>query len=156
MLHDSLTDHLRLLRERHPDVDFVLIEPRPDDEKMFFHEVMSFSAQLIVLQHGYESVVQGLHQSWPYLKRILPAHGIQITRDIVKQKPEEVPVWILEERATLLGRLRQTVLDRRATPPVSTARIASARRRTAAGGAAGKNRRVSGNFRPRVISSEGA
>jgi hypothetical protein len=117
---------------------------------------MSFSAQLIVLQHGYESVVQGLQRSWPYLKRILPAHGIEITRDVVRQKPEEVPVWVLEEKASLLGRLRQTVLDRRATPgEVSTARITSARRRSADTGAgAATRRRARGSFRPRVISSD--
>ena len=85
-MHDSLTDHLRSLRERYSDVDFILIEPRPDDEKMFFHEVMSFSAQLIVLQHGYETVVQGLNRTWPYLERILPKHGIEITRHVLARE----------------------------------------------------------------------
>jgi len=34
MLHDSLIDHLKAVREKHPEVDFLLIEPSPDDEKM--------------------------------------------------------------------------------------------------------------------------
>ncbi len=54
MLHDGLLDHIKLVRHNHPDVDILLIEPRPDDEKMFFHELMSYSARLMVLQHGYE------------------------------------------------------------------------------------------------------
>jgi len=158
LMHDSLSDHLRWLRERHPDVDFILIEPRPDDEKMFFHEVMSFSAQLIVLQHGYETVVQGLNRTWPYLQRILPKHGIEITRHVLARKPADVPVAELEKRPRLLGRLGQTVLDRRSRSQGQVPEIKTDRRRRAAaggdadGGAATTRRR--GAFRPRVISSE--
>ena len=115
MLHDSLIDHLKAVREKHPEVDFLLIEPSPDDEKMFFHEVMSFSAQMIVLQHGYETVINGLHKTWPYLSRILPRHGIEITRKVVESKPLEVPVDEMERRGNMVARLFQTVLDRRAT-----------------------------------------
>ncbi|MBJ7610661.1 MAG: patatin-like phospholipase family protein [Candidatus Dormibacteraeota bacterium] len=61
MLHDGLLDHIKLVRHNHPDVDILLIEPRPDDEKMFFHDLMSYSARLMVLQHGYESVSTGLY-----------------------------------------------------------------------------------------------
>jgi predicted acylesterase/phospholipase RssA len=115
MLHDSLVDHLRELRTRHPEVDFVLIEPNPDDEKMFFHEVMSFSAQMIVLQHGYETVTTGLYRSWPYLSRILPQHGIEVTRKVVDRKPLQVPVDDMERGGNVVARLFQTVLDRRNT-----------------------------------------
>ena len=54
VLHDGRLDHVRLVRNQYPDVDILLIEPRADDPKMFFHELLSFSAQLMVLQHGYE------------------------------------------------------------------------------------------------------
>lgn len=111
MLHDGLRDHIRAVRARHPEVDILLIEPRPDDEKMFFHEIMSFSARLMVLQHGYESVSTGLYDTWGYLRRILPRHGVHITRRVLDRKPSEVPV---EVSAGVLQRLlRQTVLDRR-------------------------------------------
>ncbi|HEV1998222.1 MAG TPA: hypothetical protein VGR61_08855, partial [Candidatus Dormibacteraeota bacterium] len=113
MLHDSLVDHLREVRLKHPEVDFVLIEPNPDDEKMFFHEVMSFSAQMIVLQHGYETVTTGLHRTWPYLSRILPKHGIEVTRRVVDRKPLQVPVQEMERGGNVVARLFQTVLDRR-------------------------------------------
>jgi predicted acylesterase/phospholipase RssA len=113
MLHDILIDHLRAVREKNPGVDFLLIEPSPDDEKMFFHEVMSFSAQMIVLQHGYETVVNGLYKTWPYVSKILPKHGIEITRKVIDTKPLEVPVEVLERRGNMVGRLFRTVLDRR-------------------------------------------
>src|SRR5258708_7285881 len=115
MLHDSLINHAKSLRQEHPEVDFILIEPRPDDEKMFFHEVMSFSAQMIVLQHGYETVISGLYQNWPYISRVLPRHGIEITRKLVESKPLEVSVKEMEKQGNMIGRLFQTVLDRRTT-----------------------------------------
>ena len=173
MLHDSLVDHLRELRAKHTDVDFILIEPNPDDEKMFFHEVMSFSAQMIVLQHGYETVTTGLYRTWPYLSRILPQHGIEITRRVVDRKPLQVPVDDME-RGNLVQRLFQTVLDRRnvgevdradrreaGTPKLresdrsaapKPARKAATRSKAAtAGGRATRARRQS-TFRPRIIS----
>lgn len=113
MLHDGLLDHIRLVRHREPDVDILLIEPRPDDEKMFFHELMSFSARLMVMQHGYESVSTGLNDTWGYLRRILPRHGIHITRRIIDRKPAQVPVATMESAPLLERLLRQTVFDRR-------------------------------------------
>jgi NTE family protein len=180
MLHDSLTDHLRDVRSRHPEVDFVLIEPNPDDEKMFFHEVMSFSAQMIVLQHGYETVTTGLDGSWEYLSRILPQHGIEVTRRVVDRKPLQVPVEDLERGGNVVARLFQTVLDRRDTaaaerPETRSAtrtprqRVADARadmqavekpatrttpprRRSATSPGRRRKERGEGNFRPRLIS----
>ena len=113
MLHDGMLDHIRLVREHHPEVDILLIEPRPDDEKMFFHELMSFSARLMVLQHGYESVSNGLSDTWGYLRRILPRHGIHISRRLIDRKPSKVPVDSFETRNRLHRFLAQTVFDRR-------------------------------------------
>jgi predicted acylesterase/phospholipase RssA len=165
MLHDTLIDHLREVRGRHPEVDFLLIEPQPDDEKMFFHEVMSFSAQMIVLQHGYETVISGLYRTWPYLSKILPKHGIEVTRRVVEKKPLQVPVQEMERGGNVLGRLFQTVLDRRTNtdgdrpditvviePPAPGA--APRQRRTTATKKPRAPRRRTG-FTPRVISGSG-
>jgi predicted acylesterase/phospholipase RssA len=175
VLHDSLVEDIRGIRQRHPDVDILLIEPRPDDEKMFFHEVMSFSARLIVLQHGYETVTTGLSEVWPYISRILPRYGIEVTREVLDRKPPELPVAEMEQRVRVLGRLRHTVLDRRDAredEPDAGARLTVPRVRREAparpGGGTGPRRRASaqggggsggagrqaGGFRPRVISSD--
>ena len=113
MLHDGLLDHIRLVRSEHPEVDILLIEPRPDDEKMFFHEVMSFSARLMVLQHGYESVSNGLYDTWGYLRRILPKHGIHISRRNIERKPLQVPVDTYRQPNLMQRLLNQTVFARR-------------------------------------------
>ncbi len=113
MLHDGMLEHLRLVRESHPDVDLLLIEPRPDDEKMFFHELMSFSARLMVLQHGYESVSNGLYDSWGYLRRIIPKHGLHITRRYINRNPRQIPVDSVDSPGLFRRLLHQTVFDRR-------------------------------------------
>jgi NTE family protein len=113
VLHDGLLDHIRLVRQRRPDVDILLIEPQPDDPKMFFHEVMSFSAQLMVLQHGYESVTDGLLDSWAQLRRILPRHGVHLTRRVAARKPRAVPVESVASPSRLRRLLRQTVFAAR-------------------------------------------
>ena len=113
MLHDGMLDHIRLVRSRRPDVDILLIEPRADDEKMFFHELMSFSARLMVMQHGYESVSNGLQETWGYLRKILPRHGIHITRRVIDRNPSDVPPESIERTSLLRRLLRQTVFARR-------------------------------------------
>jgi predicted acylesterase/phospholipase RssA len=113
MLHDGLLDHIKLVRNNHPDVDILLIEPRPDDEKMFFHELMSYSARLMVLQHGYESVSNGLYDTWGYLRRILPRHGIHISRRNIERKPVQVPLASYRMPNLLERLMRQTVFARR-------------------------------------------
>jgi NTE family protein len=117
MLHDGLLDHIKLVRNNHPDVDILLIEPRPDDEKMFFHELMSYSARLMVLQHGYESVSNGLYDMWGHLRRTLPKHGIHISRRNIERKPVQVPVASYRMPNLLERLMRQTVFARR--PSVS-------------------------------------
>ena len=113
MLHDGLLDHIKLVRQNRPEVDILLIEPRPDDEKMFFHELMSYSARMMVLQHGYESVSNGLYDTWGYLRRILPKHGIHISRRNIERKPVQVPLDSYSTPNLLSRLMRQTVFARR-------------------------------------------
>ncbi len=113
MLHDGRLDHIRLVRNQHPDVDILLIEPRADDPKMFFHELLSFSAQLMVLQHGYELVSNGLLDNWGQLRRVLPRHGVHITRRVVARKPLQVPLDSVASPRGMRRLLRQTVFAHR-------------------------------------------
>src|SRR5205807_4314145 len=112
ILRDTLADHVRLLRERHPGVDIVVIEPVPNDEKMFFHEVMSTSARLVVAQHGYESVLEGMSRNHSHFSGVMARHGIEISPAILDAKPWSIPVRSLES-GDLPERLRQTVFGGR-------------------------------------------
>jgi hypothetical protein len=111
IVHDGLADHVRVLRQRYPEVDIVLIEPRPDDEKMFFHEVMSTSARLVVAQHGYESVLEGLSHNFKHFAAVMRRHGLEISPGILDGRPWQVPVKALEA-GDLPEQLQKTVFRR--------------------------------------------
>jgi predicted acylesterase/phospholipase RssA len=108
VIHDGLADHIRLLRQKHPKVDIVVIEPRPDDEKMFFHEVMSTSARLVVAQHGYESVLEGLSRNYRHFAAVLGRHGIELSPHVLEGRPWEVPVRAVEN-GELPEKLERTI-----------------------------------------------
>ena len=116
ILKDTLSDHVRLLRDRHPEVDIVVIEPLPNDEKMFFHEVMSTSARLVVAQHGYESVLDGMSRNHAHFSAVLARHGIEISPTILDARPWSVPVRGLDS-AELTARLQRTVFGGRRAQP---------------------------------------
>lgn len=114
ILKDTLSDHVRLVREQHPEVDIVVIEPLPNDEKMFFHEVMSTSARLVVAQHGYESVLDGMARNHRHFATVMNRHGIEISPTILDARPWSVSVRSIET-GELPRRLSETVFGGRRT-----------------------------------------
>ncbi|HEV2952559.1 MAG TPA: patatin-like phospholipase family protein [Candidatus Dormibacteraeota bacterium] len=122
MVHDSLTAHVQALQSQHPDVDIVLIEPNPNDEKMFFHEIMSTSARLVVAQHGYESVLETMGSRSGSLAKVLSRHGLEASFDLFEGKPWTVPVENVEP-AELEPRIQRTVTRPRGPRKASTPRL---------------------------------
>ena len=90
LMHSGLHYHVKQLRRQHPDVDIILIEPRPDDYQMFFYNIMRYSSRLTVAQHGFESVTLDLAEDYYGYKEILARHGIPITRRLVITELAEI------------------------------------------------------------------
>jgi NTE family protein len=90
MMHAGLGYHIKQLRRRHPDVDIILIEPRPDDYKMVFYNIMRYSTRLTVARHGFESVTIDLAEDYPRYKQILARHGIPLSRRLVITELAEI------------------------------------------------------------------
>lgn len=91
VMQSGLDYHVKQLRRRHPDVDIIVIEPRRDDYKMFFYNIMRYSARVMIAQHGFESVTVGLADRYPEFKATLARHGLEITRR-----------FVIEELATMM------------------------------------------------------
>jgi len=83
LTHSSLHYHVKQLRRQHPEVDIILIEPRPSDHQMFFYNIMRYSARLTVARHGFESVTLDLAEDYPHYKEILARHGVPLSRRLV-------------------------------------------------------------------------
>jgi NTE family protein len=90
VMQSGLDYHVKQLRRRHPDVDIILIEPRRDDYKMFFYNIMRYSARVTIAQHGFESVTLDLADQYIMLKAILARHGLDITRRFVIEELEAI------------------------------------------------------------------
>jgi len=90
LMHSGLHYHVKQLRRQHPDVDIILIEPRPDDYQMFFYNIMRYSSRLTVARHGFESVTLDLAEDYDRYKDILARHGIPITRRLVITELAEI------------------------------------------------------------------
>jgi predicted acylesterase/phospholipase RssA len=88
--HAGLHYHIKQLRRSHPEVDIILIEPRPEDYQMFFYNIMRYSARLFVARHGFESATLDLAEDYPRYKQILARHGIPITRRLVIEEIAEI------------------------------------------------------------------
>jgi NTE family protein len=90
LMHSGLHYHVKQLRRRHPDVDIILIEPRPDDYQLFFYNIMRYSSRLTVARHGFESVTLDLAEDYPRYKEILTRHGIPLSRRLVIAELAEI------------------------------------------------------------------
>jgi hypothetical protein len=74
---------------------------------MFFHEILSTSARLVVAQHGYESVIQGLRDNLGHFTRVLDRHGIEVAPELVSGA-WQVPVRAIDT-GELPERLARTI-----------------------------------------------
>jgi hypothetical protein len=90
MLHSGLQYHVKQVRRSHPQVDIILIEPSQQDYKMFFNNIMRYSARLAVAQHGFESVTLDLAEDYQMYKDVLSRHDIPITRRLVIDELAEI------------------------------------------------------------------
>lgn len=88
--HSGLHYHIKQLRRTHPEVDIILIEPRPEDYQMFFYNIMHYSSRLIVARHGFESVTMDLAVDYAYYKQVLGRHGIPLSRRLVIEEMAKI------------------------------------------------------------------
>jgi NTE family protein len=88
--HGSLRYHVKQLARLHPEVDIIVIEPRADDERMFYGNSMHYPDRLEVARHGFETVTLDLAEEYNTYKGVLARHGIPLTRRLVVEELEEV------------------------------------------------------------------
>ena len=80
LIWDSLHQRLDHWRTKYPDVDFILIEPRRDDELMFSTQIMNVSQRVQIARHGFESVTMQLSDDFDHYRELCAKHGLEISR----------------------------------------------------------------------------
>lgn len=78
--------HIKKLRQQHPEVDIILIEPQADDATIFNEHVMHFDDRMQLARHGYESATIRLADRYQEYKETLARHGVTINRRRVAQE----------------------------------------------------------------------
>jgi NTE family protein len=68
----------------HPNKDFLMIQPDPNESVMFLANVISMSAKLEVLQYGYMSTVSALREHSPRFEASFAKMGIKVSPDRFK------------------------------------------------------------------------
>ncbi len=99
LIHSRLQVGLAAYRERYPDADVLLFEPRRDDYRMFFTNIFTFSSRQAVCEHAYLATRRDLLERAESLGPVLARHGMHLRHDVLAD--EERTVWDgLRERRT--------------------------------------------------------
>jgi len=73
------------------DAKIVLLEPRRDDYRMFFTNILGFAERRDVCLHAYRSTLRLLRERYDELAPIFAQHGITLRWDVVRD--EERDLW---------------------------------------------------------------
>jgi predicted acylesterase/phospholipase RssA len=98
---------LQSLKTEHPEVDVILIEPRPDDLKMFSYNIMRYSARRRLMRHGYDTARATLQADPEHFHQIFERAGFT-TRPVARGSTGESPAYeptTLDNAISLLGRM---------------------------------------------------
>lgn len=118
LAYQRLHEMARQWQDRYPGVDIVLIEPEPDDEKMFQTNILNYTSRLDIARHGFESVTVKLATDYEDLRAVAQRHGIEISATRVRKvmrhfeaEKQKSRAWrrILEQTTGAL--LRQSAAD---------------------------------------------
>ena len=91
LLHSRIELGFERYKRLYPDVDIILIEPRLDDYRMFFHNIMDYEARVPIAKHGNDTVMAHLAEHFNEYAPIFARHGIELTRP-GRRIPLSVPV----------------------------------------------------------------
>jgi NTE family protein len=113
--HQRLHERMKQWKTDYPDVDFIVIEPEPNDRLMFETSIMDFASRVDIARHGFGSVTLKLASEYDDLRVVCARHGLELSptrvRKVVKHfaaEKETTSAWrkILEQTTGTL--LRQS------------------------------------------------
>lgn len=121
LIHSRLQVGLAAYRERYPDADVLLFEPRRDDYRMFFTNIFTFSSRRAVCEHAYLATRRDLRERAESLGPVLARHGMHLRPEVLAD--EERTVWDgLREQRELRNRHKVKSID---LPTDTLARLAA-------------------------------
>ncbi len=115
LIHSRLSAGFASYKGRYDDVQFVLIEPRRDDYRMFFNNIFSFASRKDVCEHAYRATRRDLRERQDELGPIFERFGLRLRTDLLEDRERDlwrgVGVYFDSDDSSVLGRLA-IALDR--------------------------------------------
>jgi predicted acylesterase/phospholipase RssA len=108
MLHGRMEYGLERYRAEHPEVDILLLQPEPEDLRMFQYNILRYGARRVVAELGYRSTVKAFRRRRQACAQMLARHGVGL-RD--PRRVPDSPVPTPPARSPLARTLAAT-LDR--------------------------------------------
>ena len=75
---------MEVYRKRHPDIDFLLLEPAPMESTLFLYGSMNFSERVQVLNYGYNSAAFYFMEHFDMLKACFAKHDMEVSLDRIR------------------------------------------------------------------------
>jgi predicted acylesterase/phospholipase RssA len=96
IIHSRMRVGMAAYAPRYPDRDVILFEPGPDDSRMFFTYIFSFSARKTICEHAYRLTRADLLERYDELSPTFHRHGIRLCREVLEDQSRTV--WGSVER----------------------------------------------------------
>jgi NTE family protein len=80
LMHSRIPLSLENYKRNYPNVDIIIIEPRPNDYRMFFHSIMDYEARIPIARHGYKTTMSALSHHFDEYAAKCARHGITFRR----------------------------------------------------------------------------
>lgn len=88
MIYSRMIAGFKNYEYTYPDADFVVIEPRPDDFRMFYTNIFSFTNRKEVLEYAYQTTRRTLLEQADELEPKLAKYNITLRRDILNDEDQ--------------------------------------------------------------------
>jgi predicted acylesterase/phospholipase RssA len=90
IVHSRMQVGMAAYRQKYPDRDVVLFEPRPDDSRMFFTYIFNFSARRMICERAYRATRADLLDRYDDLSSVFGRHGIRLCREVLEDPTRTV------------------------------------------------------------------
>lgn len=88
ILHSRMRSGFEMALQKAPHVDVVMIEPSERDFKMFFYNILRYSARIVLAKHGFEGAREIIESNFEDLSRVFAKHDIELSRERIDETYE--------------------------------------------------------------------
>ncbi len=90
LIHSRMTVGMAAYAGRYPRRNLVLIEPQPDDYRMFFTNIFSFASRKELCEYAYRATRRDLLARYDELAPVFGRHGVRLRKDVLVDRRRDL------------------------------------------------------------------